>query len=254
MFDELKGKAVLVTGASSGIGAAVARAFGALGARVGVHFNTHREGAGNVADEIASAGGKAYLVQADVSDAAAAAGMVERVSRHFGGLDVLVNNAGSMLGRVTLAQASLEHFHRVIDVNAASVYATCHAAVPIMRAQGHGNIINVTSIAARTGGAAGAGIYAASKAMVSTLTRALAKEEAAHHIRVNAVSPGVIETAFHEHVSSPAQMEAARSTIPQGRLGTAEDCAGTFLYLACDGLSRYVTGQIIEVNGGQLMP
>ena len=123
-----------------------------------------------------------------------------------------------------------------------------------MRKQGAGNIINVTSIAARTGGAAGAGIYAAAKAAVSTLTRNLAKEEAPHNIRVNAVSPGVITTPFHEKVSTPAQLEAARASIPLGRLGTAEECVGTFLYLASDTLSRYVDGQIIEVNGGQFMP
>ena len=147
-----------------------------------------------------------------------------------------------------------DHYRRVVDVNLTSVFAACHAAIPIMRKQGAGNIINVTSIAARTGGAVGAGLYAAAKAAVSTLTRNLAKEEAPHNIRVNAVSPGVITTPFHDKVSTPAQLEAARAAIPMGRLGSAEECVGTFLYLASDALSRYVDGQIIEVNGGQLMP
>ena len=180
--------------------------------------------------------------------------MVENVVTEFGGIDILINNAGAMLERTTLVEASAEHFHRVMDLNFTSVYTACHTVIPIMRKKGGGNIINVTSIAARTGGAAGSGIYAASKAAVSTLTRNLAKEEAPNNIRVNAVSPGVITTPFHDKVSTPAQMEAAKAAIPQGRLGIAQDCVGTFLYLASDELSRYVDGQIIEVNGGQLMP
>lgn len=253
MFEEFRGRAVLVTGASTGIGAAVARAFGGFGARVGVHYNTHREDAEAVAADVRAAGGEAFVVQADVADPAQVEAMVASVAERFGRLDILVNNAGSMLARVPLADAELDHYRRVLDVNLTSVYAACHAAIPIMRRQGGGNIINVTSIAARTGGAAGAGIYAAAKAAVSTLTRNLAKEEAPHGIRVNAVSPGVITTPFHEKVSTPAQMEAARATIPLGRLGTAEECVGTFLYLASETLSRYVDGQIIEVNGGQFM-
>lgn len=254
MFEEFRGSAVLVTGASTGIGAAVARAFGSFGARVGVHYNTHAAEAEAVAADIRAAGGEAFVVQADVADAAQVEAMVAAVAERFGRLDILVNNAGSMLARVPLAEAGLDHYRRVFDVNLTSVYAACHAAIPFMRRQGGGRIINVTSIAARTGGAAGAGLYAAAKAAVSTLTRNLAKEEAAHNIRVNAVSPGVIVTPFHEQVSTPAQMEAARAAIPLGRLGTAEECVGTFLYLASDALSRYVDGQVIEVNGGQLMP
>jgi len=254
MFEEFRGRVILVTGASMGIGAAVARAFGGFGAKVGVHYNSHPVEAEAVAADIRTAGGEAFVVKADVADPAALTEAVEAVAAHFGRLDILINNAGSMLARVSLADASLEHYHRVLDVNLTSVFAACRAAIPIMRKQGGGNIVNVTSIAARTGGAAGAGIYAAAKAAVSTLTRNLAKEEAPHGIRVNAVSPGVITTPFHEKVSTPAQMEAARAAIPLGRLGTAEECVGTFLYLASDTLSRYVDGQIIEVNGGQFMP
>lgn len=254
MFEEFRGKTVLVTGASTGIGAAVARAFGSYGARVGVHYNSHLAEAESVAADVRAAGGEAFVVKADAADVEALSGAVDAVAAHFGRLDILINNAGSMLARVPLADASVEHYRQVLDVNLTSVFAACRAAIPIMRKQGGGNIINVTSIAARTGGAAGAGIYAAAKSAVSTLTRNLAKEEAPHNIRVNAVSPGVITTPFHDKVSTPAQMEAARAAIPMGRLGSAEECVGTFLYLASDALSRYVDGQIIEVNGGQLMP
>lgn len=254
MFEEFRGRNVLITGASSGIGEAVALAFGKLGANVGVHYNSNQDAAEAIATEIRTSGSRAYVVQADVSDVEAVESMVENVVTEFGGIDILINNAGAMLERTTIVDASAEHFHRVMDLNFTSAYAACHAVIPIMRKQGGGNIINVTSIAARTGGASGSGIYAASKAAVSTLTRNLAKEEAPNNIRVNAVSPGVITTPFHEKVSTPAQMEAAKAAIPQDRLGNAQDCVGTFLYLASDELSGYVDGQIIEVNGGQLMP
>lgn len=150
----------------------------------------------------------------------------------------------------------ISQYDRVMDVNARSVFAACHAAIPTMHTQGKGNIINVTSIAARNGGGGGAGLYASAKGFVSTLTGAVTKEEALNlnNIRVNAVAPGVITTPFHERYSNEEQLEAMRKTVPMGRLGTAEECVGDFLFLAGDQLSSYVTGQVIEVNGGQLMP
>jgi 3-oxoacyl-[acyl-carrier protein] reductase len=126
--------------------------------------------------------------------------------------------------------------------------------VPVMRRQKSGNIINVTSIAARHGGGGGAILYAGAKGWVSTVTRGWAKELVGDGIRVNGVSPGVIATPFHERYSTAAQLATMQATIPMNRIGSAEECAGTFLYLASDTLSGYVTGQIIEVNGGQLMP
>jgi 3-oxoacyl-[acyl-carrier protein] reductase len=125
--------------------------------------------------------------------------------------------------------------------------------LPWLEASG-GFIIHTSSIAARTGGAGGAGLYAAAKAFVSSVTRGMAKEFVGMGIRVNAVSPGVILTPFHERYTSPEQMEAMLATIPQGRFGTPDDCVGAFLFLASPTLSSYVTGQILEVNGGQLMP
>jgi 3-oxoacyl-[acyl-carrier protein] reductase len=130
----------------------------------------------------------------------------------------------------------------------------CRAALPGMIAQKSGTIINVTSIAARSGGSAGASIYAGAKGFVSSFTRTLAREVANHGIRVNAVSPGTIHTAFHERHSTPEKLEATRNLIPMARLGRPEDCAGTFLFLASDAAAGYLTGQVIEVNGGQLMP
>jgi 3-oxoacyl-[acyl-carrier protein] reductase len=129
-----------------------------------------------------------------------------------------------------------------------------HEVIPVMRKQGGGNVINVSSIAARHGGGGGAIIYAGAKGFISTATRGWAKEVAGDNIRVNAVSPGVITTRFHERYSTAEQLKAMQGTIPMNRLGTADECAGTFIYLASDALSGYVTGQVIEVNGGQHMP
>jgi 3-oxoacyl-[acyl-carrier protein] reductase len=253
-FNEFTGRPILITGASTGIGAALARALGGLGARVAVHYNSSQEAAEEVAEDIAKAGGEAFLVSGDVSSSEANDEIVARTVETFGGLHTLVNNAGGMLGRIPIADVSDEHYERVMDLNARSVLQACRAAIPAMRAGGGGNIINTTSIAARTGGGEGAGFYGASKAFVSTLTRVLAKEHAKENIRVNGVAPGVIATPFHERYSNANQLEGARKSIPMGRLGTSEDCVGAFLFLGSDALSGYITGQVIEVNGGQLMP
>ena len=254
VMNDLQGKCVLITGSSTGIGASVAKKFGALGARVAVHYNSSKEQAEKVVEVIKSAGGEAYSVQADVANSDEINALIKNVVDRFGRIDVLINNAGTMFGRTQIADADLDRYSKVMDVNARSVFTACHAVIPVMRAQGSGNIINVTSIAARTGGGGGAGLYGSAKAFVSTLTRVIAKEEAANNIRVNAVAPGVISTPFHERYSNEQQLEDARKTIPMGRLGTAEECVGAFLFLASDELSSYITGQIIEINGGQLMP
>jgi 3-oxoacyl-[acyl-carrier protein] reductase len=132
--------------------------------------------------------------------------------------------------------------------------ALSRGVIPLMRAHGGGAIINVTSQAARSGGSFGSGLYSSTKGFVSTYTRALAKELVADGIRVNAVSPGVIDTPIHEGHTSAALLETLRAGIPMGRLGRAEECCGAFLFLASERLSSYITGQIIEVNGGSVMP
>lgn len=248
------GQAVLVTGASTGIGAAIARAFGASGASVGVHYNRSEAEARQVAAEIESAGGRAVLLRADVSDASQSETVVGAMVDAFGRLDVLVNNAGALVHRSPIADAADALFDEVMRLNLDSVFRLCRAAIPVMRAQGSGNIINMTSIAARTGGAGGSVLYATSKGAVSTFTHGLARELAPDNIRVNAIAPGVILTPFHERYSTPDMIAAMVKAIPMNRAGAAEECVGTALFLASDQLSSYVTGQIIEVNGGQYMP
>ncbi|MCM2297661.1 SDR family NAD(P)-dependent oxidoreductase [Rhodoferax sp.] len=248
------GKSVLVTGSSSGIGAAVAQSFGAAGARVAVHYAHNREAAESVANVIRQAGGQAITLAGDMLERSVPEQLVTQTVQAFGGLDILINNAGDMFGRRTLEQASDADFDRVVGLNIHAAFAICRAATPVMRQAGHGNIINTTSIAARNGGGEGVGLYGSAKAFVSTMTRALAREMAPHGVRVNGVAPGVILTDFHERNSTPEQLEGARRGIPMGRLGTSDECVGAYLFLADDLLSGYITGQIIEVNGGQLMP
>jgi 3-oxoacyl-[acyl-carrier protein] reductase len=254
MFDEWKGKRVLITGASRGIGAAVARQLGALGAKVAAHYHASEAPAEAVVAAIREAGGEAFTVKGDVSRAGEAARIVDEAASGLGGLDVLINNAGDMLGRVSLDEMDDAQYDRVMDLNARSVVMASRAALPHFRRQGGGNIIHTTSIAARNGGGLGAGLYASAKGFVSTLTRNMAKELAGDNIRVNGVAPGTIATDFHGRHSNEDHMAAARASIPMGRLGTSEECVGAYLFLATDALSGYVTGQVIEVNGGQLMP
>ena len=179
--------------------------------------------------------------------------MAAEAGDRFGRIDGLINNAGLMLGRVPSYEATDAHVQAVIDLNARSVVSMTRAALPWLERQG-GFVINTTSIAARNGGGGGAVLYAAAKGFVSTLTRGQAKELIGKKIRVNAVAPGVIATPFHERYSDADMIESMRRTIPLGRIGTADDCVGAYLFLASEALSGYVVGQIIEVNGGQLMP
>jgi 3-oxoacyl-[acyl-carrier protein] reductase len=253
VIPDLAGKAVLVTGGSTGIGAAVARGFGEQGSRVAIGYHSSAEKAHALVSEIKAAGGEAVAVKGDVSDPKACAEIVAETTSRFGRLDGLINNAGLMLGRVHSLEASDEHVQAVIDLNSRSIIWVTRAATPWLERQG-GFIINTTSIAARNGGAGGAIIYAAAKGFVSTITKGHAKELIGKKIRVNAVSPGVITTPFHDRYTDAETLEAIRKTIPIARLGTAEDCVGAYLFLASEALSAYIVGQIIEVNGGQLMP
>ena len=158
-----------------------------------------------------------------------------------------------MLGRIKTVDMPPGHFDRVVDLNARSVWDATLAAHPFLKQTG-GYVVNTSSIAARTGGGAGAVLYAATKSFVSSLTRGHAKEFVADGIRVNAVAPGLIQTPFHDKYTPPDILASQAAAIPMGRAGLPEECVGAFLFLASPTLSGYITGQIIEVNGGQWMP
>jgi len=250
---DLADKAVLITGASTGIGAALARVFAAQGAKVGLHYNSSIEAAEKLRDEITGAGGTVLLVKADATRSGEMGRIVEETASAFGHLDGLINNAGGMVARLSYENMTDTHYEAVMDLNGRSVLAASAAAIPHLKRQG-GFIINTTSIAARNGASNGAGIYGSSKAFIANVTRGMAKELIQFDIRVNAVAPGVILTAFHDRYSTQSQMDAMLAGIPQGRFGTPDDCIGAYLFLASKLLSGYVIGQTIEVNGGQLMP
>lgn len=247
-FDDVT---VLVTGASTGIGAAVAAGFGASGARVAVHYNSSADAARAVADGIRTGGGEAWTVQADLSLPGGAAALAAAVQEHWGDIDVLVNNAGGLVERRPTGELSQDLYEQVFQLNVGSLAELCNAVVPSMRARGSGAVVNVGSVAAVSGGGPGASLYAATKGAVAAYTRALAKEVAADGVRVNCLSPGVVRTPFHERWTTEESMQAMVASIPMGRAGDPHECVGAVLFLSHDGLSGYVTGQVLAVNGGQ---
>lgn len=251
---DLAGRAFLITGASTGIGAAVARAFGRQGAWVAVHYNESGEAAKAVATAIEAAGGRAVTLQADLSRPGAAEPLVDKAAAHFGRLEGLINNAGGMVARKLMTEADDALFDTVTNLNVRASVAAARAALPHFKQAGRGVVINTSSVAARMGGGGGSGLYSAAKGFIGTFTKGLATELGPHGIRVNAVSPGVTMTRFRERYGTPEPADVMAKKIPLGRTGTAEDLVGAYLYLASDLLSGYVTGQIIEVNGGLLMP
>ena len=250
----LDGLNILITGASSGIGAALATGVADAGAAaVAVHYNSGRDGAEEVLRQVAARGVDAAHFQADLSARGAAEDLVRQVVDRFGRIDVLINNAGTLIGRRPVVEMDDAYYDAVLDTNLYSTVACCRAVLPEMIQRRSGTVINVSSVAARIGGGSGAALYAAAKGAVSTYTRGLAREVAAHDIRVNAISPGTIATPFHERFTSSEALAAVTATIPMGRLGRADELVGPTVFLASDA-SSYVTGQIIEVNGGQYSP
>jgi 3-oxoacyl-[acyl-carrier protein] reductase len=253
--NDLEGKACLITGSSRGIGAAVARGIGACGAHVAVHYNSGRDEAEAVAADIVRAGGKAIVLHGDVTETGTVERLLADTVRGFGRLDVLINNAGDVIARHPVTESTDAFFDRHVALNIRPVFAACRAAIPQFRSQGGGGaIVNVSSVAARTGGGGGSSLYAGAKAFVATFTRALAKELAPDRIRVNAVSPGVIDTPLQNRVTPAEMLVVQAMQIPLRRVGSAEECVGTFLYLCSEQSSGYVTGQVVEVNGGLVMP
>jgi 3-oxoacyl-[acyl-carrier protein] reductase len=253
MLEDLRGKRALITGSSTGIGAAVARELARLGAAVAVHGHKNAAAAEAVAAEIRAAGGKAVVVLGDVGASGEAQKIVDAAVAGLGGLDILINNAGAILERVTNAGFDEAMYEQVYNLNVRSVLAVTKAAYPHLKAAGGGSIVNTGSIAGRFGGFAGSSVYASAKAAVHSITRNAAREFAPDHIRVNVVAPGFIITPFHDKTPQSVK-DAAAAQIPMQRLGTAEDCVGAYVFLASDSMSGYITGQIIDVNGGQLMP
>ena len=252
-YFDFTGKVVLVTGASSGIGRATAEFFGRCGASVAIGYNGNQDGAEAGVAVINEAGpGKAIAVRANVINNGEIEQMIREVEDQLGSIDILVNNAGSLIERLKTLEMTEQRWDEVLDLNAKSAFFAAQAVIPKMLEKGSGVIVNVTSIAGRNGGALGSIHYSSAKAAILTMTKGLAKEFATQGIRINAVSPGVIDTPYHETFTAPEVMENLRKAIPMGREGRPDEVAAVIAFLASN-LSSYLCGETIEINGGLLM-
>ncbi len=249
---DLTGKVALVTGASSGIGRATAVALAECGAAVAVNYHRNEAGAEAARAEIAERGGRATIIQADVTRGTDVRALVRRAAEELGPLDVLVNNAGSLVERLKILELTEERWDEVIDLNLKSAFLCSQAVAASMMERKTGAIINVSSIAGRNGGALGSIHYSTAKGGLITLTKGFAKELAPYGVRVNAVSPGVIDTPYHERFSTPEAMKAYVGGIPLGRVGAPEEVASVIVFLASDA-AGYLCGETIEINGGMMM-
>ena len=249
---DLTGRVALVTGASSGIGAATASVLADLGAIVALGYHQNEEGANQVLDQIMKEGGKALAIGADMRRTPDISSLVKRATDELGPIDILVNNAGSLVQRQAIRELTPERWNEIMNLNLTSVMLCSQAVATSMIERKRGAIINIVSIAGRTGGGPGAAAYSVAKGGLITFTKSLAKELAPHGVRVNAISPGVIDTPFHQVFSTPEMIRNFVTTIPLGRLGTSLECAKVIAFLASDA-SSYIVGETIEVNGGQLM-
>ena len=251
MSTSLAGKSALITGASRGIGASTAVALARAGvSKIVLHYNSYQQGAEATAEAVRGAGAQVTLLQADLGRMDGVHGLIDKVRGESFGF--LINNAGHLVQRAKLAEATEEIFDVVMNLNVKSMWFLTQAVVPAMIEKKSGVIVNVGSIAARNGGGPGATLYSAAKAAVATFTKGWAKELAPHGIRVNAVSPGTVDNYFHEKHSNRQILDNVIAATPAGRLGTNEDIADVILFLCSDG-SRYIHGQTIEINGGMFM-
>ena len=269
-FFDFTGKVVLVTGASSGIGRATAEFFGKCGARVAVSYLNNQSGAESAVATIANGSGayisnavnssvevnsglpKALAVRADVTKNEDIYRMIDKVENGLGAIDILVNNAGSLVERLRTAELTEERWDEVFALNVKSAFFCAKSVIPKMLEKGSGAIINVTSIAGSNGGALGSIHYSAAKGAMTAMTKGLAKEFGSQGIQINAVSPGVIDTPFHETFSTPEAMKNFANIIPIGRVGKSVEVAQVIAFLASDAAS-YLCGETIDINGGMLM-
>lgn len=250
----LADRVALVTGASSGIGRAIALHLADLGAHVVVNYKSSGSEAEAVAEEIRRLGRRAIALQADVTQRAEVVALVARAESELGPIACLINNVGGLIERRPFVEIDDALWDGIMDLNLRSAYLCAQAVLPGMIARGGGQIVNISSIAAETGGPGGSTIYAAAKGAMNTLTIGLARELAPHGIRVNAVSPGLIDTPFHMGVAGAAGSERSFrdriAAIPIGRMGEPEEVARVVGFLVSE-RAGYVTGQVISVTGGR---
>lgn len=244
---DLSNKVAVVTGGGRDIGRSISLALANAGAAVAINYNSSAEQAEAVAREITARGGKAVAIKADVSKASDAKRLIAEATRAFGKIDILVNNAGGMVARKKMEEMDEAFWDQVMALNLKSVFLVTQAALQNMN--DGGAIVNLASLAARDGGGGGAIAYSTAKGGILTMTRGLSKELAGRRIRVNAVSPGLIGTAFHDTFTKPEIRQTVVSRTSVGREGSPDDVANAVLFLASD-MSAYLNGESIEINGG----
>ncbi|AQZ35512.1 3-ketoacyl-ACP synthase [Pseudomonas sp. LPH1] len=257
-FNDLRGKRVLITGSTLGIGLATARAFAKLGAHVGITARNTPANLDALLSELSADGGQAAFFAGDLGKTDACVATVAAFVERFGGIDVLINNAGALLERRGLESIDDAFFDAMTNVNLRSALMVTREAIPHLRASAKASgqsaaVITTGSIAAHGGGGPGASLYAAAKAWLHNIQRNWVREFTPANIRFNIVSPGTVDTAFHADKDDAARA-AVSSTIPMGRFGTPEEMAPSYLFLASHACSGYITGQVLDVNGGQAMP
>lgn len=246
----LTGRTAFVTGGNIGIGRATSIALARCGADVALTYFSHSVEAEETVKAIEAMGKKAYAYQLDATDGKQVRAVVGQVAEALGGhIDILINNAGHLVGRSPIVDMTDEHWFQTINVNLTSTFFCTRAVLPFMTT-GWGRIVNMSSLAARNGGGNGATAYAASKGAIIAFTRGLCKEVADQGITVNAVAPGLIlDTPFHETFNTDAGIQGAINSTPLKRGGTPDDVANTMLYFVSD-LGSFITGEIAEINGG----
>lgn len=248
--NKLTGKKVLTTAGAQGIGESISRHFIDSGAEVAIHYFSSADTANQLMEYANSKGQKAVIVSGDLTKEADANAVVEKTIEAFGGLDILINNAGSLVARKMLSEMETGFWNHVMDINLTSMMFVTRAAAPYLAKNDNSSIVNLASLAGRKGGHAGSLAYSTSKGAILTLTRALSTELGAQGIRVNAVAPGLIlGTSFHNTHTTKESAAATTAGIPIQRAGNAADVARAVLYLASE-YDGFITGATLDINGG----
>ena len=246
-MNELGGQVALVTGASRGIGAVIAKSLGEAGVNVGVNYSANRDAANDVAEAIRSGGSESIIIQGDISDDMHAQAVVKQVTDEWGQIDILVNNAGITRDGLLLRMKT-EDWDRVIDVDLKGAFLCSKYTMPHMIRRRQGRIINISSVVG-IGGNAGQANYAAAKAGLIGFTKAVAREVATRNVTVNALAPGFIDTGgMVDNITDEAR-ENILGRIPMGRFGSGLDVASAVVFL-CGSGAGYITGQVITIDGG----
>lgn len=247
---KLKGKRVLITAGAQGIGEAISQQFIEAGAHVAIHYFSSKKTADALTQKAHEQGLSATAIQGDLCDADEAKRVVDTAINYLGGLDILINNAGSLIERRTLEKTDSAYWYKVIDTNISSAQFVTQAAVPAMQKNANGSIVNLASLAGRKGGHPGSLAYSMAKGAILTWTRALANELGPQGIRVNAVAPGLIlGTSFHNTHTTEASAQATIAGIPLQCAGTANDVARAVIFLASE-YDGFINGATLDINGG----